>query len=539
MPSAVATPKMTGSTDITTHAHHGASSHPRRPLPATDKAATISPSMLRVLRTWTIAANRRDRRLTGCRRFVAKATAPAKAATMANGLDRSIAPGALKARMVVASRLHERNHAPESRLKSPSLTPGQPSTPFDTLWAPQGDRLDSLIVAVIGAGAAGLVAAAFAAAAGAKTILLERTKDGGRKILISGGGRCNVLPSVLAPERFVTDSPPHLLRGMLRSWPLHEQQEFFERDLDIPLALEEESGKLFPRSNRARDVRDGLVAFARSKNVEIQFDTAVTDLAASGAGFSLATSNGDLSCDRVILATGGLSVPTTGSDGIGLGIAERLGHEMVVTYPALTPLLAGGEPHASLSGVSLNVRLRAKTGNKVTEAFGGFLFTHRGYSGPSVLDISHLTARGLPSIRAQWSMLTAAEWNAAFEAPSASVAAILARHVPARLAEHLMKDCGIPGDRRTSSLKRSERLALVDALTAYPLPWTGNEGYKKAEVTGGGVALSAVDARTLESKRVPGLYLCGEILDAFGPIGGHNFSWAWATGRAAGLAAAR
>src|SRR5829696_2805708 len=136
-------------------------------------------------------------------------------------------------------------------------------------------------VAVVGAGAAGLVAAAFAAAAGTKTILLERTKDGGRKILISGGGRCNVLPSALAPERFVTDSAAHLLRNMLRAWPLHEHRGFFENDLQIPLALEEESGKLFPRSNKAKDVRDALVAFARSKGVEIQFDTSVTDLNAS------------------------------------------------------------------------------------------------------------------------------------------------------------------------------------------------------------------------------------------------------------------
>ena len=200
-------------------------------------------------------------------------------------------------------------------------------------------------VAVIGAGAAGLVAAAFSAASGAKTILLERTKDGGRKILISGGGRCNVLPSVLAPERFVTDSPSHLLRAMLRAWPLHEQRAFFEDQLAIPLALEEESGKLFPRSNRAKDVRDGLVEFARSKGVEIQFDTIVNDLRRSDTGFAITTSRGDLACDRVVLATGGLSVPATGSDGTGLTIARHLGHTMIETYPALTPLLAKGEQH--------------------------------------------------------------------------------------------------------------------------------------------------------------------------------------------------
>ena len=393
-------------------------------------------------------------------------------------------------------------------------------------------------VAVIGAGAAGLVAASFAATSGATVTLLERTKDGGRKILISGGGRCNILPSVLAPERFVTDSPARLLRHMLRAWPLHEQRAFFERDLGIPLALEEESGKLFPQSNRARDVRDGLVNHARAKGVEIRFDTTVTDLSRSGTSFTIATSSGDLTCDRIVFATGGLSVPATGSDGTGLAIAQRLGHAMVDTYPALAPLLARQDVHASLSGVSLDVRLRAKNGSKTTESFGGFLFTHRGYSGPSVLDVSHLTERGkTPVIRAQWSPLHAAQWEAEFDARSASVSTILARHIPGRLAEQLMIDAGVLLDRRTSSLTRSERTRLVDALTAYPLPWSGNEGYKKAEVTGGGVALSDVDPKTLESKKVPGLYLCGEMLDAFGPIGGHNFSWAWATGRAAGMAA--
>ena len=395
-------------------------------------------------------------------------------------------------------------------------------------------------VAVIGAGAAGLVAAAFAASSGASVVLLERTKDGGRKILISGGGRCNVLPSVLAPERFVTDAPPHLLRGMLRAWPLHEQREFFERELDIPLALEQESGKLFPRSNRARDVRDGLVSHAKGQGVEIRFDTTVTDISPDAAGFTVATSNGALRCDRVVLATGGLSVPATGSDGTGLGVAKRLGHAMVDTYPALAPLLAKNEIHASLAGVSLNVRLRGRSGSRTIESSGGFLFTHRGYSGPSVLDISHLTEReASPTIRAQWSALSVADWESEFDTRSVSVSTILARHIPARLAEQLMIEAGVLLDRRTSSFPRSERIRLIDMLTSYPLPWSGNEGSKKAEVTGGGVALAEVDAKTLESKRVPGLYLCGELLDAFGPIGGHNFSWAWATGRAAGIACSR
>jgi|SRR5687767_11087986 predicted Rossmann fold flavoprotein len=397
-------------------------------------------------------------------------------------------------------------------------------------------------VVVVGAGAAGLVAAGFAAQGGDTVTLIERTKDGGRKILISGGGRCNVLPSIPTPERFVTNAPAHLLRGMLRAWPLHEQRAFFENELHIPLVLEEESGKLFPRSNRAKDVRDALVAFAHARGARVQFDTTVTSLARSDRGFMLETSNGVVKCDRVILATGGLSVPATGSDGVGLRVARELGHEMVGTYPALTPLLDDSGRHTALSGVSLNARLRSRDGqNTDIETHGGFLFTHRGYSGPSVLDISHVTAavsttafgEREPIIRAQWALLNAGELSGKDE----YVSSILSRKMPSRLAEQLMRECAIPPDRRTSSLKRAERNTLIEAVTSYALPWTGNEGYKKAEVTGGGVALTEVDPKTLESRKVPGLYLCGEMLDAFGPIGGHNFSWAWATGRTAGVAA--
>ena len=397
-------------------------------------------------------------------------------------------------------------------------------------------------VVVVGAGAAGLMAAIFAAERGAETFLLERTADGGRKILISGGGRCNVLPSVLAPDRFVTDSPPHVMCGMLKAWPLAEQRAFFEGDLGIALALEEDSGKLFPKSDRARDIRDGLVQFATDRGVRMMFGTSLTDLAPAASGWTLDTSSGAMHAERVVLATGGLSVPSTGSDGTGLRIASSLGHREVPTYPALTPLTAdsgGRPPHASLAGVSLPVRLRARGETRTIETNGGFLFTHRGYSGPSVLDISHIATRQgeRAAIRAQWSSLTEAEWRRDLDARAALVASILGRYLPARLTDQLMKEAGVPNDRRTSDLRRTERTALLERLTSYELPWTGDEGYKKAEVTGGGVALDEVNPRTLESRRRPGLYLCGEMLDAFGPIGGHNFAWAWATGRSAGLAA--
>jgi predicted Rossmann fold flavoprotein len=407
-------------------------------------------------------------------------------------------------------------------------------------------------VAVIGAGAAGLTAAIFAARNGHRVVLLERTRDGGRKILVSGGGRCNVLPSVAAPERFVTDSSPNTLRKILLSWPLAEQRRFFEEEVGIPLALEAERGKLFPASNRARDVRDGLVALAARHGVERRFGALVAGLEPDGAGgWTVHLDDGpSLGVGAVIVATGGLSLPGTGSDGLGLDLLRQLGHTVHPTYPALTPLTADPPPHAPLAGISLNVTITApplpgKSGKPFTVC-GGFLFTHHGYSGPAVLDISHLAVRSrlaggpLQPLLVRWTDLDAAAWEEKLRTGSGASGIVmtpLRRLLPDRLAETLLSEAAIHPGRPLHQLRGEERRRLVELLTRYPLPWTGDEGYRKAEVTGGGVALSEIDPRSLESRRHPGLFLCGEVLDAFGPIGGHNFSWAWATGRAAGLAA--
>jgi predicted Rossmann fold flavoprotein len=400
---------------------------------------------------------------------------------------------------------------------------------------------------IVGAGAAGIVAAIFASERSQVTVI-ERTSDGGRKILISGGGRCNVLPIALEPDRFVTESPAHLLRGMLRAWPLAAQREFFERDVGIPITLEEKTGKLFPLSGRARDVRDGLIDLAKRRGVEFQWDTSLTGLAPTSNGWCVSTTRGEIHARAVVLATGGLSVPKTGSDGAGIQIAARLSHVLHDTYPALTPLIDAPGRFASLSGVSLNVRLRAKWRGKSAEASGGFLFTHGGYSGPSVLDLSHVAVRSRMNeddathaavLRVAWSAKDAGEWQRELATSTALVVTTVARHLPQRLAIRLLEEARIPDDRRAAELRRDERAALLDALTAFVLPWTGDEGYKKAEVTGGGIALDQVDPRTLESRHHAGLFLCGEMLDAFGPIGGHNFAWAWSTGRAAGLGVAQ
>jgi predicted Rossmann fold flavoprotein len=416
----------------------------------------------------------------------------------------------------------------------------------------KGGREGSPIL-VIGAGAAGFCAAVFAArgaraaGGGRRVLLLERTHEGGRKILMSGGGRCNVLPSELNPRRFVTASSPNTMKKLLLSWPLREQRRFFEEELGLPLELEEETGKLFPVSNRARDVRDRLRNLAIREGAEMRFDCLVTSLdppVSGGAWRAGLAGGGEIRAARVVLATGGLSVPATGSDGTGLDVARRLGHTIHDTYPALTPLTARPHRYAPLAGVSLPVTLEAPLGRRAFVTRGGFLVTHKGYSGPAVLNVSHLAvlsrrAGGPPQpIYVRWTPLDAESWDRELRAAEGTVLGALRGRLPARLADALLEDAAVGAATPLAQLRREDRRRVVEALTRHPLPWTGDEGYGKAEVTGGGVALEEIDPRTLESRVRPGLFLCGEILDAFGPIGGYNFAWAWATGRAAGLGAA-
>jgi len=428
-------------------------------------------------------------------------------------------------------------------------------------------RDDHPPVVVIGAGAAGFLAAIFASRpetggssggsrargqggprGASRVLLLERTRDGGRKILMSGGGRCNVLPSELWPARFVTASSPNTLKKMLLGWPLPEQRRFFEETLGIPLQLEEETGKLFPVSNKSHDVRDGLRALAEHCGVEMRFEASVTGIEPGtdgGAPWRIVLEGGSaIPASSVIVATGGLSVPATGSDGTGIDIVRGLGHTIHDTYAALTPLTASPHRYAALTGISLPVTLEAPGPTRALVTRGGFLFTHKGYSGPSVLDVSHLAVlsrlRGEPpqKLYVRWAGLDAGAWERLLRETEGTMLGALRERMPARLAEALLEDARVEGSTTRSRLTRAERTRLVTALTRHPLHWTGDEGYKRAEVTGGGVALGEVDPRTMESRLRPGLFLCGEILDAFGPIGGHNFSWAWATGRAAGIGAA-
>ncbi|HEX7615989.1 MAG TPA: aminoacetone oxidase family FAD-binding enzyme [Thermoanaerobaculia bacterium] len=441
-------------------------------------------------------------------------------------------------------------------------------------------------VVVVGAGAAGLLAALAAARGGRRVLVLEAARDAGRKILVSGGGRCNVLPMEDAPERFVSESPNRLVRRFLDRWPLSLQRTFFEGLLGGPLREERESKKLFPPSNRAADVRDALRFAVAGAGATLRAAAPVRDLARAGDGFAVRLDGEgggeEILAPRVILATGGRSVLAGGADAAGFAWAAAFGHVVHPTYPALVALTGNAPAHHALSGVSLPARVTARSGEgksaESATSTGGFLFTHKGWSGPAVLDVSHVVERArlsgrtveiricfgigeeekreekislkVPVLEAGGSLMgdVAARWDAAFAAGAGaagarSLSSFLSKSsfsssIPDRLASLILETAGV-GDQPLARLPRDARARVVETLTAFPLPATGTEGYRTAEVTGGGIALEEVDAGSGRSRLVPGLFFAGEILDAFGPIGGFNFQWAWATGRTAGEAAAR
>ncbi len=405
-------------------------------------------------------------------------------------------------------------------------------------------------VAILGGGAAGLLAAASAASrlraagSGARVVVFEAAREPGRKVLVSGGGRCNVLPSREARERFVSSSPRRLVDRFLDRFPLAAQRAFFEELLGGALREEPESAKLFPPTNRARDVRDALVALARRAGAEIRTGAPVRGLARrDGGGFDVRLDGGTLSTSAVVLATGGRSVLAGGADAAGFDQASSLGHTVRALRPALVPLTGSSPAHAALSGVALEAFVTARSGDESAAARGGFLFTHRGWSGPAVLDVSHVVTRALAEEKPFSVTVSfggdAASRDEALRAGSGNVLSLLRRSLPDRVAVLLLVEAGVAPETPLHRLTREARRAVVAVLTALPLPVDGSEGYRTAEVTAGGVALEEVDPGSGGSRLVQGLFLAGEILDAVGPIGGFNFQWAWATGRTAGEGAAR
>ena len=411
-----------------------------------------------------------------------------------------------------------------------------------------------LDVAVIGAGAAGLATAIFTRARNPhlRVALLDGAARPGAKILVSGGSRCNVTNTVVTEADF-NGGRRSIVRRVLRGFPVPATIEFFGR-IGVPLR-EEAGGKLFPESNRSRDVLDALLREAARVGVSVRAGHRVIDLRPEGGAFEIASSKGTIVSRTVVLATGGLSLPKTGSDGWGYGTARRLGHTIVPTTPALVPLLlAPDEPgsiHRRIPGVSLPVRLDVRVDGAVaTRVTGPLLWTHFGISGPAALDVSRHWLRArlenrrvsvtvslrpdetFESLDRAWVALAASR-------PRLTVQTALSTNVPSSLAEAVLEHLTIEPSSALSDLMREDRRRLVHALVAWPLAITDSRGYSYAEVTAGGVHLTEIDPASMASRVCPGLYLVGEILDVDGRIGGFNFQWSWATAHAAGEALAR
>lgn len=401
--------------------------------------------------------------------------------------------------------------------------------------------MDDTQVVVVGAGAAGLLAGIFAARTGARTLVLETRPKLGAKIRVSGGGRCNLLPRRAGPEDFRTSGSPRLVRNVLGSWPLDDVRTFFEHELGIALK-EEADGKLFPRSERPLDVVEALTSACTRAGASIRPRARVTSVLRDGDGYVLRSDDGQhMGARCVVLATGGLSLPKTGSDGGGFTLAQSLGHPLAPTFPVLVPLRTSDLAWHDLAGISLPATLRVRhDGRVIATATGGFLFTHRGFSGPAVLDVSREIAqpgRRDTSLEAHWGG-DVMDWNGQLTSGGRrTVGGVIRSALPRRLADLLLERAGIAAARRCAELSRPDRLVLVRELGACPLSVDGNEGYRTAEATGGGIRLEDLHGKTLESRLAPGLHFAGEMIDVDGRIGGYNFLWAFVSGRRAGNAA--
>jgi predicted Rossmann fold flavoprotein len=406
-------------------------------------------------------------------------------------------------------------------------------------------------VVVVGAGAAGLAASIFAARrlGPGRVVLLDSARVPGAKILVSGGGRCNVTNREVS-ERDFWGGPPHLVKRVLRAFGAQDTVAFF-RELGVKLH-EEEHGKLFPDTHKARTVLDALLVEAARRGVELRAPARVDGMerAASGEGLIVRAESVTLQASRVVLATGGLSLPKTGSDGGGYRLARSVGHSVIATTPGLVPLVLGGTWHAGLSGVSEEVELRLLAeGQRPRPIAGSLLWTHFGASGPAVLEVSrhllraHLEGRGARLLVNQLpgedgSRLDRDLVEAARRRPRAGVKAFLEGRLPTAILDATLREVGLAPSLPLGQAPREQRRRFVAALVSRELEVVDSRGYNFAEVTAGGVPLEEVDLRTMESKLCPGLHLVGEILDVDGRLGGFNFQWAWSSAFVAALGVA-
>ena len=409
-------------------------------------------------------------------------------------------------------------------------------------------------ILIVGAGAAGLTGAIAAAQAltraqiDGNVLLLDGARHIGAKILVSGGGRCNVTHDVVTPKDFFGNR--NIIRNVLAAFPVERTIAWFT-SLGVELKREP-TGKLFPVTNKARTVLQALLDSARHAGVTICTDHRVDAISHTNTGFLVQHSHGITHASRVMLATGGQSLPRSGSDGFGFQLAHKLGHQISSTAPALVPLVLDRSMfQATLSGLSHDVELTTLVDKReVDRRTGSLLWTHVGISGPVVLDASRFwtlaTKRGAvvemygnfvpgqsaDALRA-WFVAQSAQH------PRRSLVRTLSSLVPDRFAESLCRHQACESQTAVAQVPRPHRDRVLNALTHFHFPIIGDRGWNVAEVTAGGVPLEEINYRTMESKLVAGLYLLGEMLDCDGRIGGFNFQWAWTTGWLAGESVVR
>jgi len=384
-----------------------------------------------------------------------------------------------------------------------------------------------------------------------KILLIDTREKIGAKILMSGGTRCNVTNREVKPSDF-QGGPSHFVKHVFEAFTPQDTKSFF-KEIGVELILEP-PGKYFPVTHSAQSVLDALVRETHRLGIELLTGLRITEIHKQEERFHLRSDDGNFqaTAQEIILTPGGLSYPTTGSDGTGYGIAKTFGHTIVDTFPALTPLLTSDPDWKQLSGLSLDARLSFfKNGSKECEYRGPFLFTHFGFSGPTALDISRhyacakkgedpqIMANFLPSYQDE--SLKNALQDAQKKSPNKSVKNWLTENLslPNRFAETLLKKIGLQETTTIGNCPSKSQKQLKRLLLNYSLEVDGVFGYKKAEVTAGGVDLGEISVSTMESKLVKGLYFAGEIMNVDGRIGGFNFQWAWSTGAVAGRSAAR
>lgn len=405
-------------------------------------------------------------------------------------------------------------------------------------------------VTIVGGGAAGLATAIFFArhAPGRPIMILDGAPRLGAKILVSGGGRCNITNRTVTAADFCGGSP-NVIKRVLAEFPADAAVAFFHQ-LGV-LMHEEENGKLFPNTNKAGSVLQALLNEADRLGVRMLTGHRVTDVRPTGDGFSIAAGVTGFTARAVVLATGGQSLPKTGSDGFGYRLASNLGHSLVPVTPALAPLVLDGDFHKPLSGVSHPVELTVRAaGIKPVRVRGMLLWTHFGVSGPAALDASrHWHGARIESRDATVTANLQPDHDRdriddlllalASSSPGIHLRNALAQRLPSRVADAVLETLDINAATVMAQLTRDARRRLASALGRWPMPVRDSRGYKYAEVTAGGIPLNEVNPGTLESRKCPGLHLVGEILDVDGRLGGFNFQWSWSSAWVAATALAR